>query len=116
MDLLIDIVNSVFIIVGLYFVILFLMIFSIQKKKMLNRPKVKKFPSISIIIPAYNEEENIERTVSNIKEISYPKKKEIIVVNDGSTDKTLEIIQRYVALDARIKLINCDKNYDEFIE
>jgi len=94
MDLLIDIVNSVFIIVGLYFVILFLMIFSIQKKKMLNRPKVKKFPSISIIIPAYNEEENIERTVSNIKEISYPKKKEIIVVNDGSTDRTYEIAKR----------------------
>jgi glycosyltransferase involved in cell wall biosynthesis len=46
---------------------------------------------ISIIIPAYNEEENIERCIRGIK-LTFPY--EIIVVNDGSTDRTFEIAKR----------------------
>jgi len=52
------------------------------------------FPSISIIIPAYNEEKVIANTIEALISEDYPKK-EIVMVNDGSTDKTLEVANRY---------------------
>lgn len=56
---------------------------------------------ISVIIPAYNIENYIERSLRSICEQTY-KNLEIIVVNDGSTDKTGEIIDKMAALDSRI--------------
>jgi hyaluronan synthase len=50
-------------------------------------------PLISIIIPVKNEEENIEYCVKSCINSSY-KNKEIIVVNDGSTDKTSNIVEK----------------------
>lgn len=60
---------------------------------------------VSIIIPAYNIEKYIEESIlssinQTLKEI------EIIIINDGSTDKTLEIIKKYKKIDNRIKLID----------
>ena len=46
---------------------------------------------ISLIIPAYNEEENIVQNVRSLMKMNYPQY-EIIVVNDGSTDKTGELL------------------------
>jgi len=47
-------------------------------------------PAVTILIPAHNEEENIELKLQNIDEISYPKEKmEVILVDDASTDATL---------------------------
>jgi hyaluronan synthase len=50
-------------------------------------------PLISIIIPVKNEEDNIENCVQSVINSSY-KNKEIIVVNDGSTDKTPNILEQ----------------------
>jgi hyaluronan synthase len=50
-------------------------------------------PLISIIIPVKNEEDNIENCIKSCIDSSY-KNKEIIVVNDGSTDKTPRILER----------------------
>jgi len=47
---------------------------------------------ISIVIPTFNEERNIDRCLSSIFENGYPKI-EVIVVDQGSTDKTAEIVQ-----------------------
>lgn len=53
-------------------------------------------PKVSVVIPAYNEEENIKDCVESVLRLNYPKEKfEIIFVDDGSTDKTLEILKRY---------------------
>src|SRR5450631_1516818 len=52
-------------------------------------------PAISIVIPAYNEAENIERTVSSLLDQTMPKSEyEIVVVDNNSTDNTWEIISR----------------------
>lgn len=68
---------------------------------------VKYEPLVSVIIPAYNEEYNIKHCLESILNVDYPKDKlEIIVVNDGSTDRTLEILESY----PRIKIINFTKN------
>jgi cellulose synthase/poly-beta-1,6-N-acetylglucosamine synthase-like glycosyltransferase len=74
-------------------------------KKLVNREKVKKknLPSVSIIIPAYNEEKIIGKTIRKLKKINYPKDKmEIIVVDDGSTDKTYEIAKKFESKQVRV--------------
>jgi cellulose synthase/poly-beta-1,6-N-acetylglucosamine synthase-like glycosyltransferase len=71
----------------------FLLIISFFKKEKIK--KLKKFPKVSILIPAYNEEKNIGKCIENVKKMNYPKNLlEIIVVDDGSTDKTFEIAKR----------------------
>ncbi len=51
------------------------------------------WPMVSILVPCYNEEETIEETVRNLTGLSYPKK-EIILINDGSTDGTSEMMKK----------------------
>lgn len=62
---------------------------------------------VSIIIPVYNAEKYIRETIENIKEQSY-NNWEIILVDDGSYDKSVEIINEYIS--DKIKLIKLDKN------
>lgn len=49
---------------------------------------------ISIIIPVYNAEKTIERLIKTIQSQTY-KNYELILINDGSTDKTKEILEKY---------------------
>jgi cellulose synthase/poly-beta-1,6-N-acetylglucosamine synthase-like glycosyltransferase len=72
-----------------------------KEKKQEGKPS-SYFPSISIIVPAYNEEKCIAGTLETLIEAYYPDK-EIIVVDDGSTDRTFEIAQTYV--DQGVKVI-----------
>ncbi len=68
-----------------------------------------KYKSLSIVIPVYNEERFIQKTINRvIKADSLGLKKEIIVVNDGSTDRTFKKLK-----DIEIKkliIINKKKN------
>jgi cellulose synthase/poly-beta-1,6-N-acetylglucosamine synthase-like glycosyltransferase len=53
-------------------------------------------PDVSIVIPAYNEQRNIEACIKSITSDGYPLDKlEIIVVDDGSTDLTREVVRKY---------------------
>jgi len=72
-------------------------IFSIFIISRFFKEKYRNFePKVSIIVPAYNEERNIEKCIESIFDSSYPKNKlDIIVVDDGSTDNTLKIIKKY---------------------
>ncbi len=65
---------------------------------------IKTYPKISIIIPAYNEEKVVSHTIEALLETTYPKK-EIIFVDDGSSDKTLSIATRY---SEKIKVLHKD--------
>ena len=64
---------------------------------------------VSIIIPTYNREKYIERAVQSILRQTYDKY-EIIIVDDGSTDHTWEIIRMLEEKDDRIRYIKLDKN------
>ncbi len=59
---------------------------------------------ISFCIPVYNGEKTIARCIESILDLSYPDK-EIIIVNDGSTDGTLDILKKYP-----VKLVNLEQN------
>lgn len=62
-------------------------------------------PLVSIIIPAYNVEKYIACCLDSIMQQTY-NNIEIIIVNDGSTDHTLEVAQQYQKRDTRITLID----------
>jgi glycosyltransferase involved in cell wall biosynthesis len=62
-------------------------------------------PLVSIIIPAFNAEEFIAKTLESVLGQTY-RNIEVLVVNDGSQDKTPEIVQEYTQRDVRIKLLN----------
>ncbi len=70
-------------------------------------PLPKDDKTVTIIIPAYNEEASIARTIQSALELEYPKDKiEIIVVNDGSKDKTYEIAKKFeMARGIRVKVL-----------
>lgn len=66
-------------------------------------------PTISIVIPAYNAEKTILATLESIKKQSF-QDFEAIIINDGSTDNTLELTNDFCSLDNRFKVIN-QKNF-----
>lgn len=54
------------------------------------------WPKVSVIIAAHNEERAIENRLRNLKDVDYPREKlEIIIVSDGSTDKTNQLIKDF---------------------
>ncbi|MCL4406297.1 MAG: glycosyltransferase [Patescibacteria group bacterium] len=56
-----------------------------------TEPKNPSYPSVTVVIPAYNEEKNIAATIASAANLDYPAEKlKILVVDDGSKDKTLE--------------------------
>lgn len=60
---------------------------------------------VSILVPLYNQERYFEKCIRSICNQTY-KNLEIIVVNDGSTDRSLEILLKWAGKDDRIKVIN----------
>lgn len=57
--------------------------------------KDSELPTVSVVIPAYNEEETIKKTIESALNLDYPKEKiEIIIVDDGSKDKTYSIAKK----------------------
>ncbi|MBS7657519.1 glycosyltransferase [Candidatus Bathyarchaeota archaeon] len=79
-----------------FFVILHLTLWFENKGKFFLKRRAKALPKVSLIIPAYNEEKTIGKILKNIKRMDYPKNKlEVIVVDDGSKDKTYEIAKKF---------------------
>ena len=65
-----------------------------SRKKYKENTNYKSLPFVSVIVPARNEEENIENCINSILKSNYPTDLfELIIVNDRSKDKTLEVIE-----------------------
>lgn len=92
--------------IGLYTAIYFIYTY-FEKREEIEREakKAKKFYSVSIIIPAFNEEKTILKTIESLLNLNYPKELlDIIVVDDGSTDNTYKLVKE--ANFERVKLFN----------
>jgi O-antigen biosynthesis protein len=64
-------------------------------------PALPRYPKVSVIVCAYNGERTMDSCLASLETLNYPNY-EVVVVNDGSTDRTREIAERY----ASIRLIN----------
>jgi chlorobactene glucosyltransferase len=68
-------------------------------------PRIFNGPMVSVLIPARNEEENIEHCLNSLRNQLY-RKYEILVLNDNSTDNTQQILDRIAAVDSRVRVFN----------
>ncbi|MEM5825790.1 MAG: glycosyltransferase family 2 protein [Candidatus Aenigmatarchaeota archaeon] len=94
--MLIELVLIATILVVLYINFLHIILWEESKKEIIKN-KIKILPSVSIIVPAHNEEGNISRIINNIANLNYPKEKiEVILIDDGSSDATYEIMKKEV--------------------
>ena len=96
------------ILIGIFLSLTFLyaswiLIYFLPKRK---QKKTKYFPKLSIILPAHNEEDVIEETIKSIVHANYPNEKEIILVNDGSTDDTKKIVKKITKEFSQVRLFN----------
>ncbi len=66
-----------------------------------DRTSANKFPKVSVILPARNEERYISRCLDSLLAQDYPNF-EIIAINDSSTDRTGEIMAQYASKDPRV--------------
>lgn len=94
----------------LYYIILALMAFSQSRKRSLEL-KEKNYSTLAsssftipftVIVPAHNEEHRIADCLKSLLNLDYPEF-EIIVVNDGSTDRTMEVLDKILKLRASSK-------------
>lgn len=96
--------------ISLYFLTMFLLLYLRNRKSIFNYLVARKDYSVSFIVPAYNEEETIADTVRAISEIEYEGVIEILVVNDCSTDRTLEILKELLPRYEKLKVIDKKNN------
>jgi biofilm PGA synthesis N-glycosyltransferase PgaC len=75
-----------------------------------GRRPLADYPGVTILIAAYNEEGGIFDTLLSIHRQAYPGPLEVIVINDGSRDRTREIVQRALIACPWLRLLDMDPN------
>lgn len=93
-------VNFIMFIGSFIFALLFLFLLSVFATSIFSLFKKQKItnyePNVSVIIPCYNEENNIENCLDGVYASDYPLEKiEVIIVDDGSTDNTVQVLNNY---------------------
>ncbi|MBQ7412800.1 MAG: glycosyltransferase family 2 protein [Alphaproteobacteria bacterium] len=66
-------------------------------------------PLVSVVMPVYNGAAYLDRSINSILKQSYPDF-ELIMIEDGSSDNSWQILQNYAAKDPRIRLLKNDRN------
>lgn len=92
---------------SLYVSLFWLLVFLENKEKMMELPDTEYEPGVTVIIPAYNEEDIIGDAITSAVNLEYPSEKlDIVVVNDGSTDNTRQIAEEHAAEHSNVTVIN----------
>jgi glycosyltransferase involved in cell wall biosynthesis len=70
---------------------------------------------LSIVIPVYNEEENVEPLVQEIKSVveSLGKRYEIVIVDDGSQDRTFDVLARLHKREPHLRVVRLKRNFGQ---
>lgn len=110
MHLVSEAITHVVLFIALYFeVFLLITYFEIREEEKRERlrtlPETPFFPSVSVIVPVWNEENTVLKTIFSLLKLNYPKDKlSIYIVDDGSSDNTWKVIQRF-RRNKQIKLL-----------
>ena len=104
-----DSILYAFLFVTLYLEVFFLITFFEERLKLATKSsgtKLSYYPSTTIIIPCWNEEKTVSKTIDSLLRLQYPKNKlQIFIIDDGSTDHTWEVIQKFVK-NPQVKLFH----------
>jgi len=90
----VSLVIFLFILFLRYFALLWFSYLGHAERNVLGVREIKELPPISILVPAYNEGIVLERALTSLMQLEYPEY-EVLVVDDGSTDNTLEIATQW---------------------
>ncbi len=81
---------------GIYTTLFFTFTVLERKEEEITKEEVNWFPKVCVIVPCYNEEDTVEKTVNSLLNLDYPEDKlEIVIVDDGSEDNTLEVAKQF---------------------
>ncbi len=91
------IVAHILLFISLYFEIFLLLTFLEGKHEMKKSPRESSYaPSVTVIVPCFNETKTLTKTVNSLLSLDYPKDKlSIFIVDDGSTDDTWSVMQKF---------------------
>lgn len=78
----------------LYCSVLWFFVFLMHRKSIFDNPKPIRFPGLTVLVPAHNEERNVGRCLESVLSMDYPSLK-VMAINDGSTDGTLRVLRGY---------------------
>ncbi|MBT5955666.1 MAG: glycosyltransferase [Candidatus Marinimicrobia bacterium] len=102
---LLDLFESILFFSALYYAgSLFYFIIGLSKEE--NSPNNIETPPVSVIITVRNGEKNINRLLNSLKNQTYNGEMEFIIVDDESTDRTVNIIQKFTQMDPRFKYLS----------
>lgn len=73
--------------------------------------QMRKEEMLSIVVPCYNEDKCIDVFLSTLSGIKLPIRHEVVFVDDGSTDRTLDIIKSHAAKHSYVKFISFSRNF-----
>jgi glycosyltransferase involved in cell wall biosynthesis len=65
---------------------------------------------LSIVVPVYNEEATVQRVIERLLTIELPIAREILVVNDGSTDRTRQVLDAMPAVPGTLRIVHAEVN------
>jgi len=93
----VDLITYSALFVSLYFEVFLLLTFIESSGKLKEvTPAPKKLPKVSIMVPVWNEAQTVAGTLNSLLSLNYPKGKlEIVVIDDGSTDATWDVLQAF---------------------
>lgn len=99
MDSIYTTIFYIFSFLSVYVQIFFLMTYLEKRRHIVHNPEhleLAHYPTVTIAIPCYNEEETIDKTVKSLIALNYPKDKiKIFLIDDGSKDNTWNIIKSF---------------------
>ena len=98
-------VVSAFSVLFLYLGCFFLLAYTESERKKI--PALEKWPSVSVVIPAWNRGESLRTCLEHVQRLKYSKKLQVIVVDDASTDQTKQILSDF---KKDIKAIHLEQN------
>ncbi|MFA6257766.1 MAG: glycosyltransferase family 2 protein [Candidatus Paceibacterota bacterium] len=94
-----DLIFYILIFLSVFVQVFFLVTFIENRKKIVirkGRITLETYPSVTIVVPCWNEESTVEKTVNSLLGLNYPKDKlEIFLIDDGSADNTLNVINKF---------------------
>ena len=94
-----DVIFYILTFLSVYAQVFFLITFLENRKRIITRNdsiQLTKYPAVTVIVPCWNEEKTIYKTVHSLLNLNYPKDQlKIFLIDDGSTDKTWDVISEF---------------------